>query len=182
MAKKVFQPIGDYEEIYNLKELKNNIVSGSRLTNVKVDASEIIKTLNDKVNSFEKKYEEIIDYISQFWGKFIHVKFLYKINDGDSIVWKTYYEANVMPYYYQSDNNYLFGLFCKLNDCYQGGIVDKSINLFNLVQNDILEIEEISEEEFLGTAHKTLFECVKSRYDKIENGDYVLTKNGYKYK
>ena len=54
--------------------------------------------------------------------------------------------------------------------------------VFDLVQKDVLEITEITEEEFLDAANQSVFDCLKARCDKIESGDYILTKHGYENK
>jgi hypothetical protein len=42
-----------------------------------------------------------------------------------------------------------------------------------------MEINEISEEDFLKQAQEENFKVLKNRLDKIESGDYELTENGY---
>jgi len=176
-----FGPIGDVETINEMLTLKDNIIRGIETTNIKIDVGNILNEYERRKKEFFEKYDEVLEYLSCFFGKFIHIKFLYNTNYGKTRdcepEWSVYYEANVMPYRYISENHYLFGLFCKLNDSYRGGIEDKSINLFNLLQNDMLEINEISKSEFLETAKETVLNCLDTRCDKIKKCD--LTKNGY---
>ena len=42
-----------------------------------------------------------------------------------------------------------------------------------------MEINEISEEDFLNQAQEEIFKVLKNRLDKIESGNYELTENGY---
>ena len=42
-----------------------------------------------------------------------------------------------------------------------------------------MEVNEISEEDFLKQAQKENFKVLKNRLDKIESGNYKLTENGY---
>lgn len=42
-----------------------------------------------------------------------------------------------------------------------------------------MEINEISEEDFLKQAQEENFKVLKNRLDKIESGNYELTENGY---
>lgn len=175
-----FQPIGEVLDVMEFEHFKEFVIESK----IKSINPLFIKECEEKVENFHKRYNEILDCISQYWGKFIHIKFSYNTNYSETREtnpkWETYYEANVMPYCYVPDNHCLFGLYCKLNDTYRGGIEDKSINLLDLVQRDMLEINEITEEEFLNTANNTVFDCLLTRCNKIESGDYELTNFGYK--
>ena len=183
MEVKVFEPIGSFDEFCDIQRLKENVATVTEKTKIKTDVNMLLDELDMLEKEYERKYQEILDYISNYWGKFIHMKFSYNANYSDTRYkepkWHVYYDVNVMPYYYVHDNQCLFGVYCVLDNNYRGGFEDKSIDLFKLVQEDRLEINEITEEEFLKTAEDRVFNCLKSRCDKIESGIYKLTKNGY---
>ena len=184
MNTKTFNPIGEFNDIVELERFKDFLMDAKDKKKINSDINVLSEEIEEKKEELKRKYQEILDYISQYWGKFIHMKFFYNTNYTETREsnpeWTVYYEANVMPYAYNPSNNCLFGLFNKLNDMYRGGIEDKSIVLFDLVQKDVLEITEITEEEFLDAANQSVFDCLKARCDKIESGEYELTKNGYK--
>ena len=83
-----------------------------------------------------------------------------------------------MLYRFIPENDCLFGVFNRLNDPYNTYLRDNSIQL-SLVETHRMEINEISEEDFLKQAQEENFKVLKNRLDKIESGDYELTENGY---
>ena len=54
-----------------------------------------------------------------------------------------------------------------------------TIVLTDYVETHRMEINEISEEDFLNQAQEEIFKVLKNRLDKIESGNYELTENGY---
>ena len=183
MDTKHFEPIGEYNEILEIDNLERCISSASEITNVKIDISKLDYELLKKKRDFERKYQEILDYISQFWGKFICIKFYANINYTNTREtephWSDIYRAFVMPYLYVETNHQLFGLYCKLEEDYFGGIRDTSIDLFYMVQHHHTVIYEIDKEEFINEAKKSVDNVFESRCNKINSNDRVLTKNGY---
>lgn len=181
MDTKHFEPIGDYNEIIEIDDLERCISSASEITNLKIDITKLDYELLKKKRNFECKYQEILDYISQFWGKFICIRFYNNVTYKDTLETDKVeiYKAFVMPYLYVETNHQLFGLYCKLEEDYFGGIRDTSIDLFYMVQHYHTVIYEIDKEEFINESKKCIDNVFESRCNKINSNDRVLTKNGY---
>jgi len=180
--KRIFEPIGKYEVIRDSFSELNSVVSRLKLCGVDIDmensSNEIVKQENECYN----RYKEILEYIRQFYGKYVQMKFCYKganISDSDTETWICEFEFSALLYQYIPSNNCLFGVYCNLNNDYIGGVKDCSINLLHLMENHRLEIEEITEEEFIFDANATSYKCLMKRLDKIKSGNYELTENGY---
>lgn len=180
---KIFNPIGKFNDIYKLQELSLNIQKAIDITGVEVN----FKTINDELNKrFDKwwnKYSEIIKCLSNFWGKYVHIKFSYNSNYNEdretNPTWTCDYEVNGLLYRFIPENKCLFGVFNRVNCPYYTFLKDDSIDLSHYVETHRMEINEISEEDFLKQAQEENFKVLKNRLDKIESGKYKLTENGY---
>ena len=179
----IFNPIGKLNDIYELRNLAFDIRKAIKITGVEIDSKTIIDELNKRANERRNKYLEIIKYLSNFWGKYVHIKFSYNSNYGEdketNPIWTCDYEANGLLYSFIPENDCLFGVFNRLNDPYYTYLRDDSIQLSPYVETHRMEINEISEEDFLKQAQEENFRVLKNRLDKIESGKYELTENGY---
>lgn len=182
----VINPIGSCEKLYNIQEKVIDLMKSAK-TSFKDDVTlnKMLVNLSDKIDEQHQRYENVIKIISQYWGKYVHMEWAYNANYGEDREvkpeWNIDLECNALLYRFNSENNCLFGIFCKINDQFRGGLKDDSIDLAYLIKDHRLQIREITEEEFLEQAQKTSFNCLKSRLDKIESGIYKLTENGYIY-
>lgn len=179
----IFNPIGKLNDINELQELSFNIQKAIKITGVEVNSKAINDELNKRVDEWRNKYSEIIKYLSNFWGKYVHIKFSYNSNYKEdrevNPIWTCDYEVNGLLYRFIPENDCLFGVFNRLNDPYYTTLRDGSIELSDYVETHRMEINEISEEEFLKQAQEEIFKRLKNRLDKIESGNYKLTENGY---
>ena len=179
----VFNPIGKLNEISELKRLSVNIQKAVEITGIEINSKIITDELNKRVEEWKNKFSEIINYLSNFWGKYVHIKFYYNANYTDdretNPIWTCDYEVNGLLYQFIPENDCLFGVFNNLNDPYYTFLRDKSIVLTDYVETHRMEINEISEEDFLNQAQEEIFKVLKNRLDKIESGNYELTENGY---
>lgn len=179
----IFNPIGKFNDIYKLQELSFNIQKAIDITGVEVNSKTINDELNKRIDEWWNKYSEIIKYLSNFWGKYVHIKFSYNSNYNEdretNPTWTCEYEVNGLLYRFIPGNDCLFGVFNRLNNPYYTFLKDDSINLSHYVETHRMEINEISEEDFLKQAQEENFRVLKNRLDKIESGNYELTENGY---
>ena len=179
----IFNPIGKFNDIYELQKLSFNIQKAIEITGVEVNSEIINEELNKRINEWRNKYSEIISYLSKFWGKYVHIKFSYNSNYNEdretNPIWTCDYEVNGLLYQFIPENDCLFGVFNNLNDPYYTFLRDKSIVLTDYVETHRMEINEISEEDFLNQAQEEIFKVLKNRLDKIESGNYELNENGY---
>ena len=185
MEKKItiFNPIGKFNDIYELQKLSFNIQKAIEITGVEVNSEIINEELNKRIDERRNRYSEIIRYLSNFWGKYVHIKFSYNSNYNEdretNPIWTCDYEVNGLLYQFIPENDCLFGVFNNLNDPYYTFLRDKSIVLTDYVETHRMEINEISEEDFLNQAQEEIFKVLKNRLDKIESGNYELNENGY---
>lgn len=185
MEKKItiFNPIGKFNDIYELQKLSFNIQKAIEITGVEVNSEIINEELNKRIEERRNRYSEIIRYLSNFWGKYMHIKFSYNSNYNEdrevNPIWTCDYEVNGLLYQFIPENDCLFGVFNNLNDPYYTFLRDKSIVLTDYVETHRMEINEISEEDFLNQAQEEIFKVLKNRLDKIESGNYELNENGY---
>ena len=185
MEKKItfFNPIGKFNDINELQNLSFNIQKAIEITDVKINTKIINDEINRRVKEWKNKYKEIIKYLSNFWGKYVHIKFSYNSNYNEdretNPIWTCDYEVNGLLYQFIPENDCLFGVFNNLNDPYYTFLRDKSIVLTDYVETHRMEINEISEEDFLNQAQEEIFKVLKNRLDKIESGNYELNENGY---
>ena len=185
MEKKItfFNPIGKFNDIYELQNLSFNIQKAIEITDVKINTKIINDEINRRVKEWRNKYKEIIKYFSNFWGKYVHIKFSYNSNYNKdretNPIWTCDYEVNGLLYRFIPENDCLFGVFNRLNNPYYTSLRDDSIELSHYVETHRMEVNEISEEDFLKQAQKENFKVLKNRLDKIESGNYKLTENGY---
>ena len=179
----IFNPIGKLNDIYELQKLSFNIQKVIEITGVEVNSQIINEELNKRIDEWRNKYSEIISYLSNFWGKYVHIKFSYNSNYNEdrevNPIWTCDYEVNGLLYQFIPENDCLFGVFNNLNDPYYTFLRDKSIVLTDYVETHRMEINEISEEDFLNQAQEEIFKVLKNRLDKIESGNYELNENGY---
>ena len=185
MEKKItfFNPIGKFNDIYELQNLSFNIQKAIEITDVKINTKIINDEINRRVKEWRNKYKEIIKYFSNFWGKYVHIKFSYNSNYNKdretNPIWTCDYEVNGLLYRFIPENGCLFGVFNCLNNPYYTSLRDDSIELSHYVETHRMEVNEISEEDFLKQAQEENFKVLKNRLDKIESGNYELTENGY---
>ena len=179
----IFNPIGKFNDIYELQKLSLNIQKSIEITGVEVNSEIINEELNKRIDERRNRYSEIIRYLSNFWGKYVHIKFSYNSNYNEdrevNPTWTCDYEVNGLLYRFSPENDRLFGVFNHLNDPYYTSLRDNSIVLTDYVETHRMEINEISEEDFLKQAQEENFKVLKNRLDKIESGNYELTENGY---
>ena len=179
----ILNPIGKFNDIYELQKLSFNIQKAIEITGVEVNSEIINEELNKRIDERRNRYSEIIRYLSNFWGKYVHIKFSYNSNYNEdretNPIWTCDYEVNGLLYQFIPENDCLFGVFNNLNDPYYTSLKDNSIDLLQYVETHRMEINEISEEDFLNQAQEEIFKVLKNRLDKIESGNYELNENGY---
>ena len=179
----IFNPIGKFNDISELERLSVNIQTAVEMTGIEINSKIITDELNKRIDEWRNKFSEIINYLSNFWGKYVHIKFYYNANYTDdretNPIWTCDYEVNGLLYQFIPENDCLFGVFNNLNDPYYTFLRDKSIVLTDYVETHRMEINEISEEDFLNQAQEEIFKVLKNRLDKIESGNYELNENGY---
>ena len=182
----VFNPIGKLNEISELKRLSVNIQKAVEITGIEINSKIITDELNKRVEEWKNKFSEIINYLSNFWGKYVHIKFYYNANYTDdretNPIWTCDYEVNGLLYKFVPENDCLFGVFNELNDPYYTSLKDNSIDLLQYVETHRIEINEISQEDFIKQVQEENFKVLKNILDKIESGNYELTENGYQRK
>lgn len=185
MEKKItfFNPIGKFNDINELQNLSFNIQKAIEITDVKINTKIINDEINRRVKEWKNKYKEIIKYLSNFWGKYVHIKFSYNSNYNEdretNPIWTCDYEVNGLLYRFIPENDCLFGVFNRLNNPYYTSLRYESIELLRYVETHRMEVNEISEEDFLKQAQEENFKVLKNRLDKIESGNYKLSENGY---
>ena len=183
METKIFNPIGKFNDISELKRLSVNIQTAVEITGIEINSKIITDELNKRVEEWKNKFSEIRNYLSNFLGKYVHIKFYYNANYNEdretNPIWTCDYEVNGLLYQFIPENDCLFGVFNNLNDPYYTFLRDKSIVLTDYVETHRMEINEISEEDFLNQAQEEIFKVLKNRLDKIESGNYELNENGY---
>lgn len=182
----VFNPIGKLNEISELKRLSVNIQKAVEITGIEINSKIITDELNKRVEEWKNKFSEIINYLSNFWGKYVHIKFYYNANYTDdretNPIWTCDYEVNGLLYKFVPENDCLFGVFNELNDPYYTSLKDNSIDLLQYVETHRMEINEISQEDFIKQVQEENFKVLKNILDKIDSGNYELTENGYQRK
>ena len=178
-----FNPIGKFNDISELKRLSVNIQTAVEITGIEINSKIITDELNKRVEDWENKFSEIRNYLSNFLGKYVHIKFYYNANYNEdretNPIWTCDYEVNGLLYRFVPENDCLFGVFNELNDPYYTSVRDNSIDLLQYVETHRMEINEISQEDFIKQAQEENFKVLKNRLDKIESGNYKLSENGY---
>ena len=182
----VFNPIGKLNEISELKRLSVNIQKAVEIIGIEINSKIITDELNKRVEEWKNKFAEIRNYLSNFLGKYVHIKFYYNANYNEdretNPIWTCDYEVNGLLYRFVPENDCLFGVFNELNDPYYTSVRDNSIDLLQYVETHRMEINEISQEDFIKQVQEENFKVLKNRFDKIESGNYELTENGYQRK
>ena len=182
MVKKFYPIAHDTDELESIRNLVRDSVPTLEELNIPTEAfKEVKKHLDKCIEESSQKQNEVIKYVSQFFGKYIHIKFLYNRNfskDRDTNpIWCCEFEYNALLYKYSEVNGYLFGVFVNLNDTYQGGCEDKGISFAGKINDYLIEIEEITKDEFIQSAQDSVNKCVNARIEK--NNKRTLTENGY---
>ncbi len=181
---KVFDKFEKIQLNSKLKDLLCSLNSYLGEDDMKKDIETLLKETQAKDIEYDTKYRNVLEYISQFYGKFVHIKLFYNANYSETREtqpeWKCDYDANALLYSYNQTNNCLFGIFCKLGVSYCGGVKDECINLFDRLSDHKLLIEPITKETFIEMAWNTMIGCLDYRLGRIESGDYTLTSDGYK--
>lgn len=180
----IINPIGKCDELYSLRVQIKQLIKNPLLRN-DISLNDALLNVSDKIDKQRHRYEEVLKVISNYWGKYVHIEFSYNINYKEdrevNPKWYTDCIYNALLYSFIPSNDCLFGIFCKINDIYNAGVKDDFIDLAKIMETHRLKINEITEEEFLEQSSAANFNCLKSRLDKIESGNYELTKNGYVY-
>lgn len=181
---KVFDKFEKIRLNRKLKDLLCSLNSYLGEDDMKKDIETLLKETQAKDIEYDTKYRNVLEYISQFYGKFVHIKLFYNANYSETREtqpeWKCDYDANALLYSYNQTNNCLFGIFCKLGDRYCGGVKDECINLLDRLSDHKVLIEPITKETFIETAWNTMVGCLDYRLGRIESSDYTLTSDGYK--
>lgn len=182
MVKKFYPIAHDTDELESIRNLVRDSVPTLEELNIPSEAfKEVKKHLDKCIEESSQKQNEVIKYVSQFFGKYIHIKFLYNRDfskDRDTNpIWCCEFEYNALLYKYSEVNGYLFGVFVNLNDTYQGGCEDKGISFANKINDYLIEIEEITKDKFIQSAQESVIKCVNARIEK--NNKRTLTENRY---
>ena len=156
MESKVFNPFflsGDAIDVLNEKK-----------EHLEKQLSEIDNLINESELNY---YNNLTEYISSIFGKFINIKMYYSLNgksDSDeSITWVLSDDINIVPHRYVESNGCLFGICCHLNNDYVGGVKDSYINLSEKYQKHKIVFTEITEKEFMDSAFKSFYNCLETR-------------------
>lgn len=181
--KKVFEPIGSYEDIESLIELRENLNEGL-VKEVAQCLEDIDIKIYEKLKRYNSRKKEIMDEVSKYFGKYIRATFLYNANYNMATrekepLWKPANTYNMIPYRFVETNGCLFSVYTKLNDEYSGGVVDGSINITSFIEKYRIEIEEINEETFVEDAQNSVTNCIKRRVEKFDSDGYKKTENGF---
>jgi len=182
MVKKFYPIAYDTDELESIRNLVRDSVPTLEELNIPSEAFKKVKKHLDKcIEESSQNQNEIIKYVSQFFGKYVHMKFSYNVNYGTNRetnpIWHVEYECNALLYKYNEVNGYIFGVFVNLNNTYQGGCEDKGISFGNKINKYLIEIEEITKDEFIQSAQDSVIKCVNARIEK--NNKRTLTENGY---
>lgn len=190
MKKKVYEflPLGNdvgaeaNKMLYDIKVVKKVLGDDRDLSKLEDKAMKLISERN-------KEFNKIIKTIGKFYGKYIHIDVYnnmnYKDDRNEDPKWELYQQLNALPYKYVSANRHLFCIQNNTygNACdYNGGIQDKGIDMDYYISNFKIVFYEITKEEFIETAYKTVDDCLNRRIEKINSDDYQLTEDGYERK
>lgn len=180
--KKIFEPIGEYNSMSELLSTTQSFRYSLKELGIKFDTDDLINKIMKEKREYDNKYREIVNYIRQFFGKYVRLKFYYiaakKCGTGEP-TWICDYKYDVLLYQYIPSNQCLFGIYCLLDNIYEGGVKDTSIDLLKYVQGHRMEIEEITKEEFMNDVNSTTDKCLTNRLNRMESNNYTLTENGY---
>lgn len=169
MEKTTFMPLGIYppEVFYSLDDLQNlGLISEE-------EANEFFGRIHKYNDKYTDAYNLIVGKMKSYLNKYINLKTYYNSNYADdrstNPEWTCDYNANMMIYSYSAQNYLWFALISKQNDNYIGGVEDTSINIFNQIQNHKIDITEITEEQFIEDANKSILNCINYRKNKLKN-------------
>ena len=182
MMKKFYPIVHNADELESIRNHMRDTVPTLDELNIPTETfKEVEKHLDKCIEESSQKQNEVINYVSQFFEKYIHIRFLYtqnfSKNRDTNPIWCCEYEYNALLYKYNKVNGYLFGVFVNLNDPFHGGCEDKGISFANKINNYLIEIEEITKDKFIQSAQESVIKCVNARIEK--NNKRTLTKNGY---
>ena len=178
MEKKIFEPIGDFNDVKNLMYIKESIEDGNKITDCNVDTSELEKKVEKKIDEYFSGYQEFLDYLSSLWGKYVNIKIYYKLEEE----WVCSNNFNVLLTDFVYENDSLFGIYCMLDEPYYAFFQYTSYNIREILEKNRIEIQEITKEQFVKEAKENIDKCLQHRLDKINSDEYELTLNGYKHK
>lgn len=178
---KTFQPIGFIDELLNLERAINK----AKLVNEHLDVEGLLLQIKEEKKQFYDKIDKLLNYIRNFWGKYVHMEFQYNSNYSstreDKPVWTTDYSYNALLYRYNKGNDALFGIYSRLSDIYNGSLKDDVLNLLEIMRSHRLFINEITKEEFMQQLRQTNKNVLEYRLDKLNSENYILTNDGYVY-
>lgn len=167
----VFNPIGEYDKICGLHKLVRDIQEYAEIYGLDTNVESIKEEFNKCIEKWDNDYKEIVKYISNLLGKYVHIKFFYNSNYTEdretNPSWTCDYEVNGLIYSFNQVNDCLCGVFNRLNDTYDSSFKDNCIVLPHFIETQRMEINEITEEDFLKQAQEQNFKVLKTRLDKI---------------
>lgn len=175
---KTFEPIGEFNQVSDLINIREAIEKGKQITNVEVDTEKLIEEINAKRDNYFGQFQSLLEYISTLWGKYVNITLSYKLKDE----WITEKEYNVLLTDFVPTNDCLFGIYSELKNPYNASVHYTCINLRDTIEKYRITFKEITKEQFLEEANKSIEDCLKDRLDKINGEDYDLTLHGYKSK
>lgn len=168
MEKVTLLPIGIYppNTFYSLEDLQNlGLITEE-------EAKEFFGRIHEFNDKYTDSYNSIVDKMNTYINKFINLKAYYNSNYADdrstNPEWTCDYNADMMIYSYSPQNYLWFALISRQDDNYIGGVEDTSINIFNLIQNHKINITEITEEQFIENANKSILNCINYRKNKLK--------------
>jgi len=178
---KTFQPIGFIDELLNLERAINK----AKLLNEHLDVEGLLLQIEEEKKQFYDKIDKLLNYIRNFWGKYVHMEFQYNANYSstreDKPVWTTDYSYNTLLYRYNKGNDALFGIYSRLSSIYDGSLKDDVLHLLEIMRTHRLFINEITKEEFMQQLQQTNKNVLEYRLDKLNSENYILTNDGYVY-
>lgn len=178
MNKKIFEPIGDFNEVKNLIHIKESIEKGTNITDCNVDTSELEKKVEKKIDEYFSGYQALLDYLSTLWGKYVNIKLYYKSEDE----WHCSNNFNVLLTDFVYTNDCLFGIYSIMDEPYDAFFQYTSYNIREIIEKNRIEFQEITKEQFVKEAKKNIDRCLQDRLDKINSDEYELALDGYKCK
>ncbi len=177
-----FNPVGKRGRIDWLNRIKSVITEGQKEFNLTIDLSEITELIEKETATYDKRIAEFVDFLKDCWGKYYNLKFSYNANYSDTREtepkWQIDREYNMLLYRYMPTSGLLLGVSSSSNINFSG-VTDYSLHVNALLEDHKLEIQEITEEDFIKKAQDEILKPLKTRLDKIESGYYKLTDLGY---
>lgn len=158
-----------------MKEITiNHFEKSETLKNLERQVAESHSLLHEQtIKEMDDYKEKILQLFKNLYGKYI--KLTITGQSSQEIFF-------IQPYRYIKENDCLFGLICKPQNEFKGGVDDTAIGLFEKFEKNDVKITEITEDEFRQEIDKSVERCIKQMVDKMNNPDYELTDFGWKYK